>query len=236
MAKQNPQAKVSSPPPLSSTEVLNTLGMRDAGEFSAKIVTFTPEMSKRIVQGQLGNRFVRRDLVLRYADVIGRGEWVLNGETIKFDKNGGLLDGQHRLLGCAAAGKSFKSLVAYGVARAAIDTIDVGSRRTVSDILSMQGEIATMSLGAILTLVWRHRNGHLGMRGWASRPEPHVLLGMIKEEPEIRDAAKIAAMIRNHLSVRTSVTGAAYHLFRKVSKREADHFIHIMKTGEGRAS
>lgn len=43
-------------------------------------------------------------------------------------------------------------------------------------------------------------------------------------------------MIRNHLSVRTSVTGAAYHLFRKVSKREADHFIHIMKTGEGRAS
>jgi hypothetical protein len=223
------------PPPqtrLPEAEVRKILGVQ-GDAFQSKVVTFSPQDAARVAEGQLGNRPVRRDLVMRFAAVMEREEWVLNGETVKFDARGALHDGQHRLLGCAAAGRSLTTLVVWGVPPEAFDTIDVGARRMFSDILRMRGEVNTATLGASLVLLWRYRNQKLGHRGWDARPEPHAMLALLADEPSIRDAAKVATTLQNHLRLRTSVSATAYHLFKKIDRREAERFIDVMKTGEG---
>ena len=71
------------------------------------IETITPQDAERILkesekafseaEGGFKQRNRRRDTVTAYAEDMAAGRWKENGETIKFDSEGRLIDGQHRL-------------------------------------------------------------------------------------------------------------------------------------------
>ena len=72
-----------------------------------KPIKVTPHLASKWLQKNSCNRPLSQNTVYRYADAILSGEWKLNGDTIRFDSNGTLIDGQHRLHACVKAGKSF---------------------------------------------------------------------------------------------------------------------------------
>jgi len=90
---------------------------RDVQDSSMNIETpviekrwITPTHAKYILDNHNPNTCkMRAEAVKRYAEDMAKGNWKLNGETIKVTPNGQLLDGQHRLAGCVMSGVSFET-------------------------------------------------------------------------------------------------------------------------------
>jgi hypothetical protein len=94
---------------------------------TATIVTVTPKLAGEWMESNEKNRHIRDRLVVKYARDMSAGNWSLTGEAIKFDTEGCLVDGQHRLLAVILSGVSLQMLVVCGVERAAQTVMDTGA-------------------------------------------------------------------------------------------------------------
>lgn len=86
----------------------------------------------------------------RIATAIQRGDWWPNGEAVVFDRDGKLINGQHRLKAITEAKCPVPCLVIRGVAPEAFATFDQGKKRTASDVLSIVGHENVVTLASAL--------------------------------------------------------------------------------------
>lgn len=86
------------------------------------------------------NRRMSRTHSKFLAGLIKRGCYLFNGDTIVFAGNGQLVNGQHRLDGCARSGRSVRTLVVYGVDPEVFKTHDQMRSRTLTQIMEISGE------------------------------------------------------------------------------------------------
>lgn len=127
-----------------------------------KVETITPVMAKKWLETMVSNRPLSDSKSLEYAIEMEEGKWVLNGETIKFNGNGALFDGQHRLQACILAEKPFKSYVVRGIEdKMAFATVDVGKLRSGGDIFGLSGYKDPNNAAACTMWIYMYRNGGL---------------------------------------------------------------------------
>lgn len=112
---------------------------KEGYKIEVSLETISPETAKEYLSRNVNNRKIKKLAKEMYVRDITSDNWVLNGDTICFDVEGNLVDGQHRLLACIEAGKEFETLVVRGVQSKAKDTIDTGVNRTSADILDFEG-------------------------------------------------------------------------------------------------
>lgn len=107
----------------------------------SSIETISPQLAAAYLGSMIKrNRLLRPKRVREYASLMTRDLWELNGESIKFNSQGQLIDGQHRLSASVASGKTFQSLVVRGIdTDAALATIDNGAPRSDADYLGFNG-------------------------------------------------------------------------------------------------
>jgi hypothetical protein len=110
------------------------------------------------------NRALRARHVAKLADDMSSGRWEKNGETIIFDEDGNLIDGQHRLNAIVVSGTEQEMLVVRGVEGSSIHTIDQGASRGIHDALSIKG----VRNATLVTATYRLVSAYLS-RGYASR-------------------------------------------------------------------
>jgi hypothetical protein len=104
--------------------------------FEEKLVT--PSWAKEILETRNNrNRPLNMNHVKDHIREIQTGKWMRNGEAIKFDWNGELGDGQHRLKAIEMTGISMKMLVVYNVDPEAFKTYDSGMNRKVADVFAI---------------------------------------------------------------------------------------------------
>jgi hypothetical protein len=84
------------------------------------------------------NRNISRNLVSRYVNCMKRGEWGLS-ESIKFNINGQLCDGQHRLTAVIVSDCSLDFFVQGGYLPGDMGNIDRGKNRRLVDIAVIDG-------------------------------------------------------------------------------------------------
>lgn len=103
----------------------------------AIIIIITPEQAKKWLEknngGGRGNRQISQRQLNFLTESILRGQWVLNGETIKIGKDGSVIDGQHRLMAIVRANCSIDSLVVFDCDPESYNTIDKGRARTAGE-------------------------------------------------------------------------------------------------------
>ena len=99
----------------------------------------TPEKAKEYLSKNVNNRPLSRDTVNNYAELMKKGKWVLNAQTISFTADGYLIDGQHRLTACVQANIPFTTSVVRGVERSTFSSIDCGRNRRLGQLIGMQG-------------------------------------------------------------------------------------------------
>jgi hypothetical protein len=175
------------------------------------------------------NRPIRQSVVAHYADAIRRGEWVVNGETIKFNCDGRLADGQHRLYAVVASGKSIKSYVVREVPENAFDSIDQGAPRTLGDVFARHGEQNCKALGAATrSLSWLFA-GSPGTAGWV-RLTGKQALEVLKEHPGLRNSVEHARKAMKIIPMSCGIT--LHYQFRQKDPALADIFFDAMATGE----
>lgn len=103
------------------------------------IEIITPAIAADYLKHNTKNRNISERKVAAYALEMREGRWKLNGQTISFDVDGVLNDGQHRLRACIAANISFPCIVVRGTDADVMDTIDCGRARTAGDVLKIKG-------------------------------------------------------------------------------------------------
>lgn len=117
----------------------------------------TPQMAEEYLSHNMVNRTINRNRVIAYSNDMKTGEWQLNGESIKFDDSGNMVDGQHRLSAIIRANVSVKTFVLRGV-ESGISLYDRGRNRSVTDTLIISGmnkALADKSVVAISKIYYR---------------------------------------------------------------------------------
>lgn len=205
---------------LHSTNTKNSLTVAEAKELLGWEVTESKDFLFRDIEGAKinlrnnpTNRPFRMVLAKRYASEMLRGKWKLNGETIVFDRHGECLSGQHRLVGFVIAEQQRKQgklrhnwkkavtiecLLVLGVHESAADTLDLGQKRSLGDVIYRRAEFTEVSkkdqkrmanvLGHTIRLVWLRSNG----KNISDAPHfPHSeALDFLEQHPRLLEAVK----------------------------------------------
>ena len=112
----------------------------------------TPEQALRMLDSNTENRLLNHQRVKVIANDISEGRWQVNGDSIRFDEHGIMVDGQHRLAAIAKAGVVVQSFVTRGLPVAARKTLDQGKMRGFHDVLRIERGVKQSAQLAAVTL------------------------------------------------------------------------------------
>lgn len=200
---------------------------------TARIVELTPELASSLLDRNLRNRKVSGKnyaLVLR---AIRNGEWRLNGEAIKLDTNGFMLDGQHRCRAVVESGVSILTLLIEDLEPDTQDTMDTGKSRSLADILQIRGEASATSLAAVIRRVYLWKSYGLRSATVSSYPTTnHECLQFFAQNQWIRDLVTPAKRIARMSKLPGSLAGLLMTVFNDIDSDDSDYFFDRLCDGE----
>lgn len=164
------------------------------------------------------------------------GRWKNDGSPIRFNRDGSVIDGQHRIAAVINSGVPTDVLVVEDLDADVFATIDSGRTRKLSDVLACAGanQSDMVSSAAITRLLaaWDDKTG-LSLSAHSVKSSPAAMLDVFREHQEdIENAAHFvySKKIRRRLC-RPSVLGFAYLLFARISPSDAVVFIDMVAEG-----
>lgn len=204
-------------------------------KITVKAVTVTPKLATEWLELNKNNRTIRDRHVDALARDMAEGRWKMNGDTIRFDRDGNLADGQHRLWAILQSGTSQKMLVVEGISPESFDTIDNGSVRTGRDALQRQGfKNATTVAAAARALRWwdaGHKRGYWTNKARMTNAE---ISEVVAGYPDLPDAVM---RIKNNSALNrmpfTTALVLITFLGRKHFPELIETFLGALETGEG---
>ena len=211
-------------------------------EIEGKVVAVTAEQAMEWLgrTEELGfqNRTLRKGLVDKYAQVMSKGKWVLNGEAIIIDKHGALLNGQHRLHAVLETTlntrrKSIKMFVVEGVERSAFATMDQGRHRSAGDVLSQFGLAQGFrnELPALMRLLAHWEDGRFtGTRPHLDNAE--VAKMVAKDYEFYLECCRYGNRVGRDLGRKTVWAFLYWVLKTEVGSEDVDEFLTKLETGE----
>ncbi len=123
----------------------------NAIEHSGIVMTIehvTPVLAKKWLLQNDGNRRLRQQTVEKYARDMQTKNWHFKPVAVCFDERGKLGNGQHTLSAIALSNEAQVLLVARNVPRKAMAFMDMGVKRTISDVAAFVGlEVKSQSAG-----------------------------------------------------------------------------------------
>ena len=144
---QNPTASSNSPLPSGSK--------KEQPHF--EVMDITPDMAKKILTFRnRNNRGIKYTNLARLVQAIENGEWKVTNQGIAFDKEGNLIDGQHRLAAVLQTRKTVKMMVATNMDARIFDVVDTGTRRTAGDALDILGSSDGRTISAALKIYYAY--------------------------------------------------------------------------------
>jgi len=175
-----------------------------------------------------------------YRTDIENQNWRRTGETIKFDVNGDMCDGQNRVQAFldAEGVESIVVYVAWNVPPEAYVAMDTGAAKTFADHLKRRGLRGTRAgAAAVIRRIIQWEQGNpLGVRNSHGRTyvaPTHSQLDKRYEQDQDRfDAAVARGFDMRHLSIGNStIGGVAFFLFHQISAEQCHQFFDHLATG-----
>lgn len=189
------------------------------------IEAITPEIAERMLERNIGNRAPNRGCVLKYSRDMLRGAWRMTGDTIKFDTDGLLVDGQNRLSAVVESGATISFLVVRGLEPDARKSTDIGAPRTMAHILNFEGEKNVTTLASIGRNGLLHEKGLLGKTGAAVILSNAEIIQFIADNPETRDATSFVVARRDlRVLLSPSVMGFMRFITLGIDPEKSDLF------------
>jgi len=211
------------------------------------VVDITPDLAKKWLAQNTHNRNLRERVVNGYAADMRNGDWVEDGQSIKFAKGdvvlldnppihgGALLDGQHRLSAIVTAETTVRMLVVSNLADSTQEVMDTGAKRVLGDVLKLRGEPYAVSLAATCMRVYQWKQGYrknLKSAGNA-RPTHRQLLEVLSQHPELRRSVEIADRVRKTGRLSASTAALCHWLFNQIDVDDCAFFFARLNDGAG---
>lgn len=174
---------------------------------------------------------------IRYiADEMLNERWIFNGDTIVFDWDNILRQGQHRLHGILKAGATHEFLVVRGIDPAAFSTMDCGKGRNGSDALSLIGETNTKTRASALTWIEKYytmvEEGNFALTGIRKKVSPTLTLEL---NNKYSDFNSIIDKRQNRLGCNV-INSVSNYIFSKIDSQLASEFHEKVVHGENLSS
>ena len=194
-----------------------------------EVLAIGPAEAEGYLAKNTHNRGIKPRLVEKYAAAMARGEWSLNGEAIKFDVNGVLLDGENRLAAIVKSGVAIEALLVWDLAPESQDTMDHHAPRTLGDVLALHGEKNAQDLAATVATVWRIQHN---LESQSDSPSPAQALALISAEPGIRAAVHIGDRVSARIGVPRGMAAGCFHVFAGIDAEDAAYFFDRLADGD----
>src|SRR5262245_54162495 len=119
-----------------------------------RVETITPDRAQRLLlkTEQLGftNRGLRRYHIDKLAHAMSLGQWRVTHEALALNKEGGVLDGQHRLHAIVQSDVPVDMLVIRDAEPESFAVVNTGTARTTADSLKVAGYHDVNHLSAVV--------------------------------------------------------------------------------------
>lgn len=203
----------------------------------AERIEVTPEVAQEWLQTIAANRRLSKVNLENLTKAMEEDRWHDDGSTIKFDKNGRLIDGQHRLRALIDTGKSMTFLVVFGVKPEAMTTLDTGKSRSRGDVLAIHdptlADVNSIAAAATIMLRWEQ-----GVRGNNLRnsylSNDEVVQFYDRNKDTIITASRNGRRLANHTKAASAQAFAlAYWLLTGVDSEDGEFFWDRVVDGAG---
>lgn len=166
-----------------------------------------------------------------------RGNFKITGESIKFSKNGSLLDGQHRLTAISKSGIEMNMLIVRGLDDDAFKYIDTGKTRTAADVLGIENVKNPSRIAAMIKFIINfNRGNYFGQSSNDNRGRTRLTNSIVSDFNQKNSEALLKSIPYGYNKDNRLVSGAFlasfHYIFDKISPSEADDFCHKVATGE----
>lgn len=196
-------------------------------EVTVDVEEVTPEQAKEwLEQNNTHNRRIRKNQVAALARDMEDNQFLFTGDTLKFDWNDVLLDGQHRLAAIVASERPANLVIVRGLDPRSQSAMDINSRRLAYDALKLRGAEGDMkNAAAIARSIFMYDNGQV--------PTHIQTIRFVEEhEEELADAVTVSEMVRRSGQLTGgSFYGAAYYLLARIDDRAAGDFFEKLASG-----
>jgi hypothetical protein len=211
------------------------MATNSAEDIRTEKVFVTPKKAAEWLAANTRNRSPSPAHVSTLERVMERGEWVLNGDAIRFGADGILQDGQHRLMACVNTGVGFWTLVVFGLSPAAFDTIDGNLKtRKVSDVLSRHDLPNYCTLSPCVKHVWafgkygQFYDGGMPHNGFSAK----VCMEVIERRPLLQAVvARVCSGSGLRVFPSMALLSALGYVFSCADPALAGEFLSVMESG-----
>lgn len=105
-----------------------------------RIINISPRLAADYLEDKYHRqRPLREKQVKKLTDAMKNGKWLFDGSPIRFDKDGALIDGQHRLHALIRANQSYPFMVVNGLDTETFLVMDTGAKRSSQDVCAIEG-------------------------------------------------------------------------------------------------
>ena len=206
----------------------------------ADIITITPDMAKQYLEMNTSNRPLSFGHVQNLARMMKEGLWVFNGDSICFDKEGVLIDGQHRLMACVRSNVPFKAVIVKGLPKEAFDTKDQHiKKRNYSDILALRGTEYWSHMAAVIKKQsdYDYYLAHGSLRSPDKKVSRQALTtqeldATHKRHPNIGAATRIQTRKMGKNMMTPSLLAFVHYNASRYDSVKADYFLEKFVSGE----
>lgn len=190
------------------------------------VVVITIQIARLWLQLNHNFRPLRQLIVKKYARDMKANKWDVNGESIKFDQDGNLIDGQHRLAACIEANMPFTTVVVYN---ANARNVDTGWNRQLGQYLQAQNEISTYVLAAAVRLIYAQEHGALYSISRLPATNEEVL-ETLSRHPQVRESIAPSQKARTLAHV-SALTFLHYAFRREAGDEKVKEFFDSLVSG-----
>lgn len=188
-----------------------------------------PEVAAEYLDSNEENRSLRKRAVDMYARNMEDDAWQLTGETIKFDKNGRLIDGQHRLSAVMRSGKTIPTLVIRGLDPDVQGIIDTNIHRTAGDMLRLTGVVQADAyvVASVGRIAIARETGRLNTYGTINASISHTEIAeWLKANPQAVEIVKQTRVITGK-KINAAPSPFAYAMWKlyQVDAWDAERFL-----------
>lgn len=195
-----------------------------------KWVDISPELAEEWLGKNHGNRNQRDHKIIAYTRDIKDGNWLQTGETIKFDTDGRLIDGQHRLEAIHRSGETLRMLVVMGLSPHVQSVLDVNIRRSAADALKFNGithNVSIIPAMARIDRVWSAgllRSATSSMGGDVGTVTNSEVVAWEADNKDAHDSASMAQSMYKDLGATPSALAYAMWRTNRVDPDAAHEF------------
>jgi hypothetical protein len=202
----------------------NMVAIDKAG--AIEVVEINPEQAAAMLETMQVNRRLRHNWIEDLKGRMERGEWQEEAQDpIRFNKQGHLFDGQHRLWALIESGKSFKFLVLRGLPIETMAVFDSGRKRTVADYLRLNGvEHADSVAGSLNFLRSYEVHGEMDYSWGSVKLSPTAALSFVESHAGIADAVTICGAVVKVLGGGVSRWLAIHYILSDIDTADTAHF------------